>query len=91
MDAGSDCDRCGGSAGQDRGEAVGEGGALVPDDAAPTAWVDALSAMWDDDSTYGRLCEAAREHAARDDANAQRILDRFIPLVKELVGRVRSG
>lgn len=71
-------------------EAVGDGGAVVPDDAAPEAWIAALGAMWDDATAYARLSDAARRHAERDEANAQRILDRFIPLVTDLVARDRT-
>ena len=71
-------------------EAVGDGGALVPDDAEPAAWVAALSAMWDDASAYADLCQAAHRHAERDDANPQRILDRFETLVADLFVQSRA-
>ncbi len=68
-------------------EAVGEGGALVPNDAEPAEWINALGRMWDDPEYYQQLCDAARRHADRDDVNAERILDRFEPLVADLVAQ----
>lgn len=70
-------------------EAVGRGGALVDNDAAPSEWIDALSAMWDDDDWYRQLCDAARHHAVRDDVNAERILEQFEALVTDLVTQTR--
>ncbi len=66
-------------------EAVGAGGALVPNDASADSWVRALGAIWDDDDHYAALVRAAREHANRDEVTPDRILDRFESLVGGLM------
>ena len=66
-------------------EAVGGGGALVPNDATPEAWVQALSAMWDDRIRYPQLVDEARSHASRDEVVPERIVERFEQLVERLV------
>lgn len=69
-------------------EAVGAGGALVPNDAPAAAWVEALTAIWDDDIRYAELVGAATEHAGRDEVSPDRIVDRFESLVAALLARM---
>jgi glycosyltransferase involved in cell wall biosynthesis len=64
-------------------EAVGPGGLFVPPDAPTAAWATALSALWDDRSTYERLSAAARTHARRDDQDPARIVERFEALMEQ--------
>ncbi len=66
-------------------EAVGAGGAFVDNGADVKQWVETLASMWDRPKYYEELCIAARKHAARSDANAARIIDRFVLALKELV------
>ena len=66
-------------------ESVGPGGVLVPNADAPQPWVDAIGGLWDDEPRYEATVEAARIHAARDDVNPDRIVDRFEALVAATV------
>ena len=72
-------------------EAVGAGGTLVPNDATPEAWIQALGTIWDDADRYAELMAAARTHANRDEVSPDRILDRFESLITDLVDRVRRN
>ncbi len=66
-------------------EAVGAGGMLVPNDAPPQRWIDALGAMWDDPERYAALVDAATRHAARDEVDPEHVVSQFEALVTELV------
>jgi glycosyltransferase involved in cell wall biosynthesis len=65
-------------------EAVGPGGLFVPAEAPPAAWATGLGALWDDRSTYERLCAVARAHARRDDQDPARIVERFEALIEQV-------
>src|SRR5262249_12866168 len=65
-------------------EGVGPGGILVDPDAPVSAWVSALSTLWDDQAAYARYCEAAREHAARPEMRPEYLAQR----VEEELARV---
>lgn len=67
-------------------ECVGAGGVMVPPDAPPASWVDALARVLDDPDRYGRFVEDARKHAERSEVDPDLLTERFeaalITLVK---------
>jgi glycosyltransferase involved in cell wall biosynthesis len=65
-------------------EAVGSGGLFVAADAPPTEWATAFGALWDDRSTYERVCASARAHARRDDQDPALIAERFETLTERV-------
>jgi glycosyltransferase involved in cell wall biosynthesis len=69
-------------------EAVGEGGALVDLDAPASVWLDALTALWDDDAHYADLSHRAREHDRRPELDPDHIVERFEAL---LAGAAATG
>lgn len=56
-------------------EAVGEHGMVLPDDVE--AWANALQGLFSDADTYHRLCDAARQQAARAETTPTVVVDRF--------------
>jgi glycosyltransferase involved in cell wall biosynthesis len=65
-------------------EAVGPGGLFVPAQAPPTAWATGLGALWDNHSTYERMCASARAHARHDDQDPACIVERFEALSEQV-------
>lgn len=74
-----------GSANAAVAESIGEGGVVVPVDAPLEEWVAALGELIDDPVRYEVYCEAARRHAARDEIDPDRIVDRFESVIGELL------
>ena len=68
-------------------EAVGPGGVLVPPDAPPSAWVEALSEIWDDTKTHARLSAAALRHSQRSEMQPERVSARLVEALEGLVLR----
>lgn len=66
-------------------ETVGSGGRLVPADAPVEAWAAALGELIDDPARYRREVERARAHAAREEVDADAIVDRFVEALRGLV------
>ncbi|WP_298434771.1 glycosyltransferase [uncultured Jannaschia sp.] len=62
-------------------EAVGPGGILVAPNAPASAWVDAVRSLWNDDAAYAAASDAARQHAARDDMDPERQIDRLLDIL----------
>lgn len=58
-------------------EAIGQGGLLVPASATPAVWIDAIAGLWDHPDRYAELCERARRHAMRADADPHVIIRQF--------------
>ena len=54
-------------------EAVGEGGVLIDPKAAPERWVDAVRALYEDDTCYRTASERALRRASQDDVSPRGI------------------
>lgn len=61
---------------------VGPGGVLVPHAAPAKEWVRQLSAMWDDNTAYAALCQAAALHARRPEIQPQALLDQLVAVLQ---------
>lgn len=59
-------------------EAVGPGGILVPADAGPDAWVQAVRSLWDDRDLYDRTSRAARAHSQRPEMDPAAQVDHLL-------------
>ena len=70
-------------------EAVGEGGLLVEPEDGADAWLEALSAMWDDDSAYAGFVARAERAGDREALSPTSVVDRFEALLAD--ARVRSA
>lgn len=66
-------------------ECVGDGGVLVPADAPPAAWAEALGDVVDDAVRYAGFVDAARRHARRDDVNPDVLAGRFEAAVSSVL------
>jgi glycosyltransferase involved in cell wall biosynthesis len=71
-------------------EGVGPGGLLVDFEAPVEEWVRALSSLWDDDATYARYRDAAREHSRRPEMLPANLAERFEHEMHALVQRARA-
>jgi glycosyltransferase involved in cell wall biosynthesis len=72
-------------------ESIGPGGVVVPLDAPIERWAAALGEIVDDPARYAVYCDAAREHAGRDEVDPERIVDRFEGVLADLVGSAAGG
>jgi glycosyltransferase involved in cell wall biosynthesis len=70
-------------------EALGRGGAVLPDDT--DAWIDAVRAAFEDDDTYGAWCDGARAEADRTDLDPASILDAFEAVVDAAIARCTAA
>jgi glycosyltransferase involved in cell wall biosynthesis len=68
-------------------EAVGLGGVVVDPPDSKTAWVDALSEVWDDPSRYRELAERAFLHSRRAQLSEESIVHRFDTLLRLAIER----
>jgi glycosyltransferase involved in cell wall biosynthesis len=59
-------------------EAVGDGGIIVPHDADPNEWVNALSRLWDNPDVYADYSAKALARCRRDDVDKEKIIEKFI-------------
>lgn len=59
-------------------EAVGPGGLCLPVDAPASEWLAAFSTIWDDETRYQEMSEAALHYAQRPDIDAVQIVDSFV-------------
>lgn len=66
-------------------EALGTGGAVLPDDAS--AWVAAIRTAFDDDSQYAAWSRAARSESHRPELGPARIVDAFEAVVEAAIAR----
>lgn len=72
----------------DRGglpEAVGPGGIVLPYDAPPSVWADALATLCADGKRYARLSAAALDHSRRADLDPERQVPLFVDMLHRLV------
>jgi glycosyltransferase involved in cell wall biosynthesis len=78
----------------DRGglpESVGPGGILLPADAPHSAWLAALSELWDNPEVYSRYAAAAAQYARRPEIQPAVIADQLYRLLPELASAGQSG
>ena len=59
-------------------EAVGCGGILLPSDASPSAWVEAVSLLWDSKTDYDVFSRRASENAAKIEKNISESYHRLV-------------
>jgi glycosyltransferase involved in cell wall biosynthesis len=69
---------------------VGEGGILLPPDAPPDAWADAVEGLFDTAAEYERLSQKALANAARPEFDPERIVDRFLGIAEVHMARARA-
>lgn len=72
-------------------EAVGDGGLLVPEDSPAEAWLDALSAVWDDADAYARLAACAEQQGMNADLSPRSVGDRFEAVLGEARARAAAA
>ena len=68
-------------------ESVGQGGILVDPSADIEKWVEALSRLWDDQTTDKTFSKLALNHANRIEIQPQPIVERFIEIAKSTIAR----
>jgi len=61
-------------------EAIGGGGISVPPESI-SAWADAIRSIWEDETRYDQLVDAAREHSRRPEVDADSVTERFEALL----------
>lgn len=66
-------------------EAVGAGGILVPPHAPIAEWLRALGALFDDPVVHHDHAVAARAHSQRDEMRPERVTDRFVAALAQVV------
>lgn len=71
-------------------EAVGEGGRILPSDAPPDTWADAVEEILRDDVAYRRLSHAALANTQRPEFDAERITDAFETLLRSAAAGERA-
>lgn len=70
---------------------VGEGGILLPPDAPPAAWAQAVERLFTDADAYAQLSAGALANAARPEFDPERVVDRFLSIAAAHVARARGG
>ena len=70
-------------------EAVGPGGILIPPDAPPSAWVEALGRMWDDVDEHRRLADAAAAHSRRPEMAPEAVVAGVEAAIAEAIANAR--
>lgn len=63
-------------------EAVGAGGLLLDHDAPAEAWAEAVTRLWTDRNLYGRLSQAAADHARRRELDPEWQFQEFLRIVR---------
>ncbi|MEQ8841125.1 MAG: glycosyltransferase family 4 protein [Acidimicrobiales bacterium] len=61
-------------------ELVGDTGVLLPPAAPDTAWVDAVTSLWDDEARRRSLAAAGKSHAGRAEIRPDTVADRFLAI-----------
>ncbi len=69
------------------GEALGDGGMLMPATASAEAWAESLARLLQDSTLYRRLSDRARQNVQREELQPEVIVDRFLQLARDLVSQ----
>ena len=64
-------------------QTIRDGGRLVDDREDVDAWVEAIRSVREDESLYQRLSRNARERAADPELDADRLVDRFLEVLRD--------
>lgn len=62
-------------------EAVGPGGLLIDSSADPSEWVAAVRRLWNDDSYWRELSDAAKHYSDRDELNPERQIEEVLRIL----------